>query len=106
MEQNWNGYDAPPVSATAIANAKAIVNVVSPSPEVFPTANQSVQLEYTKPNGEYLELEVTDDAVYALYQYGAENREWKMAMNVDQVVDTVAEFFTGKVPCTAPSQGV
>lgn len=110
LQPGWNGYDAQPLSPAVLVNAKAIVNALSPAPAVFPTANDSVQLEYTKPDDDYLELEVTTDTVYAYYApahgTSADDREWTVPLSPTAVADVVAAFFADRVPCTLQDKEV
>lgn len=63
LKQGWNTYDAPPFSATHILNTEKILRNLSVQPKVFPTGRQSIQLEYEKPNGDYLEFEIFESGV-------------------------------------------
>lgn len=60
LESNWDGEHAPPPSLIACSRAYIVVSTVVVVPDVFPTARESVQLEYI--NGEReLEVEVYQD---------------------------------------------
>lgn len=58
LEENWNGNHAEVFSKELVDKAKRILNLLSDEPEVFPTARNSIQFEYEKINGEYLEFEI------------------------------------------------
>lgn len=63
LEDNWDGYDAPGFTAkeSLIRFCKETISCLGfNQPSIFPTARNSIQLEYEKENGEYLEFEVYD----------------------------------------------
>lgn len=63
LRAGWDGYDAQPVSAVAIANAREILYRLSRQPEIFPTGRGTVQMEYELDNLDYLEYEIGDEVV-------------------------------------------
>lgn len=66
LQFNWNGNNAEPFSESLIEKAKSIIFHLKYQPEVFPTAKQSVQFEYEKENGDYLEFEIFEDSITCL----------------------------------------
>lgn len=62
LKKGWNGYDADPIDIRAIEHATAIVSKLEKQPEIFPTANDSVQIEYSTEKG-YLEFEIFEDHI-------------------------------------------
>lgn len=64
-KDNWNSYGAAPIDKDLIDECKTIINQVSVYPEIFATANKSIQLEY---HGDeiYIEIEMFSDK-YALF---------------------------------------
>lgn len=63
MSYNWNGNGAQPLSREVIQYGKEILNILSIQPEIFPTATNSIQFEYDKDNGDYLEFNIYDDRI-------------------------------------------
>lgn len=63
---NWNGNGALPFRERVIDKAKLILFNLPKQPEIFPTARQSVQFEYEKENGDYLEFEIFEDSISCL----------------------------------------
>lgn len=63
---NWNGNGALPFIEGQIEKAKSILFNLPKQPEIFPTARQSVQFEYEKENGDYLEFEIFEDSISCL----------------------------------------
>ena len=68
LKKGWNGYDAKPISTTLVEMVKeALVSLSTYQPEVFPTGRNSIQLEYEKENGDYLEFEIFEDGKVSMY---------------------------------------
>ena len=63
LKENWNDYGAPPISHSLIDTAIKIIQEIKVQPQLFPTARNSIQLEYEKINGEYLEFELFEDKI-------------------------------------------
>lgn len=63
LEEDWNGNQAAAFSEDLINKALKIIGVIHDQPDVFPTARQSIQMEYEKENGDYLEFEIFDDRI-------------------------------------------
>lgn len=58
--ENWNGYGAKPFDEDLIDECEFIVNQLFVCPEIFPTANNSIQLEY-RSDEVYIEIEIFSD---------------------------------------------
>lgn len=63
LKNNWNDYGAAPIDSAVLDFAEKLIYALRVQPEVFPTACNTVQLEYHLQNGGYLELEVSDSAI-------------------------------------------
>lgn len=61
LEFDWNGNKAEPFSEFLVEKAKSVLLTLKEQPEVFPTARKSIQFEYEKDNGDYLEIEIFED---------------------------------------------
>lgn len=86
LEKGWNGYDADPIDKQATENAKAILLGLPVQPEIFPTANDSVQLEYELDDGDYLEFEVFRDHINEFRKKEKISRD---IYEIDDVIETV-----------------
>ena len=58
LGENWDFYGAHPFAPTLIQRAIALIFQLKQQPNIFPTARDSIQFEYTKENGDYLEFEM------------------------------------------------
>ena len=78
LEKGWNGNGADPFSRELINNVRRIIENAVYQPEIFPTANDSIQLEYDKKNGEHMEIEIfesKDAEVFIIDSNGIEHDE-------------------------------
>lgn len=60
---NWNENGAHPFTKKVIKTTIRILTKLDYQPEVFPTANESIILEYSKPEGRYLGIEVCEEKI-------------------------------------------
>ena len=65
LEENWNDNGANPFSKKLIDRAYELLDKLDKVPNIRPTANDSIQFEYKKTNGEYLEFELFEDGLKA-----------------------------------------
>ena len=70
---------------------------LSELPDVFPTANKSIQIEYEKANGEYLEFEMFEDDRVHMFRINSDGTEYNEEFQFDfQKIDRyVREFYGG-----------
>jgi hypothetical protein len=91
LSPNWNGYDAPAFSLSLIDKIKSFLFRLSIQPSIFPTGRNSIQLEYEKENGDYLEFEVFPEKVIMLKIIGSDEVETEIDEN--QIPQMVDEFY-------------
>lgn len=58
LNDNWNGNGASKFDSDFINRVKAIVLKLEIDPKIYPTGRGSIQLEYEKKNGDYIEFEI------------------------------------------------
>ncbi len=75
LAANWNGNGAIPFEAELLAKTERIVHSLAYQPQIFPTARQSVQFEYHRKNGDYLEFEIFDDEIIAYSEQAGQEDE-------------------------------
>ena len=59
LKWNWNGNHAKPIPKKIINKTKSLLINLDKQPQVFPTADDSIQIEYDGADNSYLELQVT-----------------------------------------------
>ena len=68
LKRNWNGNNSKPVSKKLVNKTKSLIINLTRQPQIFPTANNSIQLEYDGENNSYLEFQVSKDKSLAFYK--------------------------------------
>lgn len=95
LEENWDGYGASVPSPALIAKAKGLISVLPVQPEVFLTGLGSIQLEYEKDNGDYLEFELFEDGrlkAFKLMSDGTEDTK-TITLDTSQITEVIGHFF-------------
>lgn len=88
---NWNGYQAKSFSPVLIQKVQSILFQLNHQPQLFPTGRDSIQLEYEKENGDYLEFEIFSEKTIMLKIVDSEEIEKKI--NEKMIQKTVNEFY-------------
>lgn len=94
LDFNWNNNQEEPFPHTLLKKCQSLINDLIIQPDVFPTGRGSIQFEYEKKNGEYLEFELYEDKIE--YFYMDENDEEKediLPFNIDILNRLVIEFY-------------
>ena len=63
LEDNWNNNGANSFSTKLIEKCRGIAMQLAAEPFICPTACGSIQFEYEKENGDYLEFEIYEDRI-------------------------------------------
>jgi hypothetical protein len=91
LESNWNLNGAEKFSKNLIDLTKTVINSISIQPEIFPTGRNSIQLEWEKDNGDYLEFEVFQNEIICLEII--EKVEKSFAVKAENVNSIVRNFY-------------
>lgn len=67
LNYNWNNNKAEAFSSKLINKVKNIIKQLSIQPDIFPTACESIQLEYVNERGDYLEYEIFENGKIRQY---------------------------------------
>jgi len=95
LDDNWNGNGAPAFNPDHIRTVSKITARLPFQPGIFPTAQESVQLEYEKSNGEYLEFEIFEDRI-EVFSTNKNNVEVEYTLGItdfDCVTEAVYKFY-------------
>lgn len=95
LEDNWNGNGAPSFSRELIEKVHSIIIDLTIQPELFPTALQTIQLEYDNSRKDHMEIEIgTDDMseVFIVDKSGAESLE-KIESTTRAINERVGAFY-------------
>ena len=100
LKDNWNGYGATAFSEALIQKVKRLISLAKVQPEVFPTASDSIQIEYDDTSGEgkekkYLEIQVTERDDFDIYSFDPDKgeREFSLLGTADNLNKVVEEFY-------------
>lgn len=61
LPDNWNGYGAKRFSEKIISHVTNIIYNLPNQPDIYPTAQESIQLEFNNELGDYLEFEIFEN---------------------------------------------
>lgn len=76
LKDNWDGYGAEPFSRSIIRAAGDMLRKLLKQPEIFPTAEGTIQMEYEKENGDYLEIQFSDAPLCEVYMSENQNENY------------------------------
>lgn len=96
FKENWNGYGAKPLSESVIKRAEDVIRGVCIQPRLFPTADNTIQMEYEKTSGAYLEIQITSDEVYEVFfmpDKDSEGEESLIDAQVENVNKEIEKFY-------------
>lgn len=94
LERNWNDNEAEPFSDDLISKTKEILPSLEVQPQIFPTARNSIQLEYEKENNDYLEFEIYEDSIMYYQEKSQEVIEKKI--NKKDIPELVHRFHASR----------
>ena len=75
LKNNWNGNRARPIPKKIVEKTKTLILNLEQQPQIFPTANDSIQIEYDGDNNSYLELQVTKQNSLSYYLVDKSGKE-------------------------------
>lgn len=93
MPDNWNRNGAKAFSDEFIGTTRELLIQLEHVPEIFPTANGSLQFEYDKPDHSHLDIEIFEDVaeVYIVGKNGQET-SFDIKPSAEEINKVVAEF--------------
>ena len=93
LEYGWNGNDAEPFSDHLITAVRELIMFLEPQPSIFPTACESIQIEYHKDNGDYLEFEIYDIDNINLFKLISSEIQTSNFSDFDEIQREVNSFY-------------
>lgn len=90
LKENWNDYGAKPFNKQLIDKCIKLISSLKLNyqPDIFPTGIGTIQFEYEKTDGNYLEIEIASDKMGFLRvdslgnEYESENAKWEDILNL------------------------
>lgn len=95
LQDNWNANGAKAFSANLISKVRNIIVFLEIQPEVFPTACESLQLEYDKQDGSHMEIELTEGEnaeIFVIDSMGCESIR-NIQASVEVINKVVSDFY-------------
>lgn len=94
--ENWNGYDANPIDSDVIMRSYEFINMIAKEnliyswdPQVFPTANGTLQFEYEPDSSIYLEIEIFPDTYVIFYKMDLKPPLTMVVKTLEEVRDII-----------------
>lgn len=94
FKENWNAYGAKGFSKELCDFASEIIESLDEEnqPKLFPTSSESIQIEYEKDNGEYLEFEIYPTKTIEMYKVNTDGEEICKYVTMEQLKGIVKKF--------------
>lgn len=96
LQDNWNANGAKAFSDSLISKVRNIIVFLEIQPELFPTACESLQLEYDKQDGTHMEIEITEGENAEIFVVDSMGRESTRNIRASiEVINKVVRDFYG-----------
>lgn len=94
LPDDWNNNGAESIPANIIKRVRKLLMSMEFQPEIFPTACDSIQLEWENSKNEYLEMEVMEKSVN-VFRIDSEGNEVQRTVDHDEenIKHIVREFY-------------
>ena len=93
LQDNWNGNGASHFSNELLDFAKGIILDLSIQPAIFPTARDSIQLEYENNLGDYLEFELFNNKKVTMFSFNHIGTTENTAISCEEINELVGRFY-------------
>lgn len=87
LQDNWNANGAKAFSTSLISKVRNIIIFLKIQPEIFPTACESLQLEYDKQDGSHMEIELTESENAEVFV--VDNMGCERIINIQASIETI-----------------
>lgn len=96
LQFNWDCYEANPLPLELVQAAKSLIQKLYIQPQIFPTAAGSIQIEYEKDNGDYLEIQFTGIGFCEVFRYIEDNEEYFSLPDNSNSINVLVDNFYGR----------
>lgn len=95
LKDNWNGNGAPAFSRTLTDKAEQLINELDIQPEIFPTALNTIQLEYDNSRRDHMEIEIGegDNAEIFIVNFNGSELIEEIPVTAFDINERVHEFY-------------
>ncbi|MCR5124236.1 MAG: hypothetical protein K6B43_03470 [Treponema sp.] len=93
LETGWNGDDANSFSDSFLNRVRAILLSIENQPEIFPTAADSIQMEFDGKKNSYLEIQIRDSDTAEVYEVSRNGEEYSYEIVAsEQTISQIAKL--------------
>ena len=93
LETGWNGDDANSFSDSFLNRVRAILLSIENQPEIFPTATDSIQMEFDGKKNSYLEIQIRDSDTAEVYEVSRNGEEYSYEIVAsEQTISQIAKL--------------
>ena len=92
LPDNWNENGALGFSDEILNMLCQILEKLSVQPQIFPTARDSIQLEFENNYGDYLEVELFEDGRLKEFFYGQDGKTEIREIRIESIAEDIARF--------------
>ncbi len=96
LKHGWNGKNAKIFSSVLIEKVKSLVAISPEEPEIFPTADGNIQLEFSRSDGSYLEISIGLSSTCEIYETDKSGKEKITSLSENVLADVIADFLSSK----------
>jgi hypothetical protein len=95
LQDDWNANGAKAFTDNLITKARNLIMFLKIQPEVFPTACESLQLEYDKADGAHMEIELTESEDAEVFVVDSKGRESiiNISASIEAINKVVSDFY-------------
>lgn len=93
LKDNWNDNGASSFPHSFLNEVRNLIENLYFQPNIFPTARDSIQFEYEKENGDYLELELFLDNRIKVFSYTHTGKSDTKFIEQKFINDIIMEFY-------------
>ena len=93
LKDNWDGYGAEHIPEHLILSASRLLRKLDFQPEIFPTSAGTLQLEYEKDNGDYLEFQFSGNGSCEVFRCIDGSEEYFNSLDNHNTINALVEDF-------------
>lgn len=98
LEENWNDNGALPFPESLVKNCWKVIEDIIRQPKLFPTAAQTITLDYDKDNGEFLQFELFENKIEVLIvSEDGDAFEKTIPFNINLINEEVSRFYESNI---------
>ncbi len=95
FKDGWDGNEASAFNNAIIVKVRSLIETLVVQPEVFPTAMETIQLEFDNSAKEHMEIEVgiADEIEIIVVQRGGKEKEERLVFDIEKICSRVLDFY-------------